>query len=788
MTYYSDKLSQESADGAIVLAQNAVPTPLIQAVQGNILTNALLQHRIARSISDGYVDVFEDDSGVNYADSSGIIYDAENKVMKTDLSSSVVTTFDSLDNIEQEDLKGTITYWEKISTGKGRFKTASNGSVVTVGDWINGEFNPAETNALPLLSGPDAQLICSHEYSAYPVWHICDGNDTSYWGPYQSSAPWWLVWTPSTPVCINKWRLRCGGADYGDHRFMPMRFYLEGYDGSSWVELDTTYKLQDYGWANILSTWFTFRNDVSYESYRVTLPQDAASDIIYPEVSRIELVAAIPSINPSIIPGALINDLYTICHIEGDGSASDSVWLDSDPGSSFVVESVHGLTIKDGKIQPNQADKPISSIWTRAGAGLSYHAETTYANISTRMLLPSTIVNKDGSGFRVGLSAANNTVSLVHVSFVERDGTSINGTTVPTEITFNSGQHGVTISPYSTVYSDLITYPIRSAKNYFLNYDYAAVSDTNTDNSAGSPYTIWYNHSVPTQWNLQNFTSDEGPYSRIALLEDFQTTELITHSTPALAIAAGSSVINTSTWSSLSRPSSTVVTPIQTISGSSTVYWAVGFNHGDADEVWGAAPTSFTWRSVARLNSGTWEYRMANDSWAGAPENSRPSALTTAMGITENQMTNTQLAAITNANWATCFESGLLSYACLLAADGNDVPAVESVTSYYVASSGELVSVVWPTNETVTKASISFLMGGVGPGDSVYAYARSDEISEWTPLLLSIVATNTTASGVNQYASSVTTLSGAVGTTFETKLKSDAVAGEWNGVCGMYGN
>jgi hypothetical protein len=50
------------------------------------------------------------------------------------------------------------------------------------------------------------------------------------------------------------------------------------------------------------------------------------------------------------------------------------------------------------------------------------------------------------------------------------------------------------------------------------------------------------------------------------------------------------------------------------------------------------------------------------------------------------------------------------------------------------------------------------------------------------------VATNVTAEGVDQYSSSVVTLSGTTGNSYSTQLVSDGANVKWYGVCGMYGD
>jgi hypothetical protein len=621
MAYYSDKLSQSTADGAIVLAQGAVPIALTQAVQGNILTNAMLQHRIARSISGGFVDVFEDDSGINQAESSAILYNGENKYVATDLAAAVDASLNSAGVITRQDLKGTITYWEKTSSGKGRFKTGSGGSVVTVGmNWTDGANNTSTTNCLPVLTG-DGQgataqhgssnaWVCADGLSGVPYAEFLSGN--LYYDPTHDQ--WWKYdFGANTPKIINKFRVYydnwglVGGSQNG------VDFYFEGSNNNSdWVSFYTEH-ITSYvsGWCS----WHTFVNSTPYRYYRLRwVATDVGSDDFYLNLYEIQMVEAVIYTNTSIIPGVLINDLRTVISIVGDGSASDAVVLDTDLASGSV-SSIYGLAVAEGKVQPNQ----------------------------------------------------------------------------------------VTVS--------------------------------------GVVYT---------------------------------------YSSPALALTAGDSLVNTSSWNSVSAIPGYPIAITETVSGASTALYSATLTFEEDNETWYDGNLT----PIVRLNSGTWEYY--NSSWTSAPTNSRVSALSSSFDVNAASMNSGTWEASQNADWVG-ITGPQMAWAVYLTPDGNDVSAVEKVTTSYAASQGIITTISWPTAQESTKASTSFFIEGLLlPGDSVWAYARSDDNAEWTELSLTRVAQNVTASGIDQYASPIVTLSGTTGTSFSVQIKSDGVAAKCYGICGMY--
>jgi hypothetical protein len=777
MAYYSDKLSQVTADGAIVLAQGAVPIALTQAVQGNILTSALLQHRIARSISDGYVDIFEDDSGIDYDASCGITFDAENKHVDTSLSASVIFPFDSAGTITRQDLKDTITYWEKTSSGKGRFKTAVGGSVVTVGDWTDGAHNLSTTNTIPTQTeGGNTSTNSARGGTA--AWMAVDGSEATEWlaGDLYYVSPryslWWLFdFGAGNEKIINKFRVKNDGVWQ-----VPtggLGWWMEGSNnGTGWTEIWDTYKSRgSYTSANGWTPWFTFVNATPYRYYRLCWDGDVSqTDSAYINIWEIQMVEAVPIDNLSVIPGTLLNDLRTVCYIDGDGSASDSVWLDSDLASG-TVSSIYGLKFVDGKVQPNQVDP-------------NPHGVT---NSSTTNGVP--IQSGDGAA----------TASSTYNDGSSQAWRAANHSTSGYWMTDNLGQGGV-VDPVNAWWKIDLGEGQEKQFNRFrwhVRLDFSPprrwkiqASNNNSDwtdlytvyvsqdFTAGAGWTSWFDFSNTTEYRYYRFFVISTDSYIIVNEFEFVEAQPLTYPSPAVAITEA---VNTETWTAISSGDGSPVEITEVINGDSSTYYSVTLNYGESDEIWYGSGFS----GIARLNNGTWEYM--DEDWVSAPTNERFSALSVAFVIQEASLGGPSWFGSENYQWEG-ITGPYTAWAVCLVPDGDDVPTTESIELGYVASTGELVSVPWTTQDVANKASITFFVGGLVPGDTIGAFARSDDNAEWTLLDISRVAQNVTASGIDQYSSTIVTLSGTTGTSYSTKLLSDGVAVKWYGVCGMYGD
>jgi hypothetical protein len=609
-------------------------------LQGQVLRTAILEEHVAGTIMGGFYDVFPDDSMIDMDNSSGIVYD-ESKCIETDDALVVTSEPASTADFTQPDLKGTITYWEKTSTGKGRFKTAIGGSVVTVG--------AGQTN-------------------------------------------------------------------------------------------------------------------------------------------------------PLVIPGTLINDLRTVCYIDGDGSASDSVWLDSDLASG-AVNTIYGLIIVDGKVQPNQVANPH---------GVANSSTTIITSSMSNSNTPSPLVASATSY----LAAGDNFEA--YQAFNQSDGTESHsgswiGDGVPTSgspqslmIDLGTARcinkyilksrwattQGYKAFPKTWTLEGTNTGVIGDASgaNGWVVLDTVAESTEPGQNSWEAAYHTFSN-VVSYRYYRLHITDRYGSEAYVSIneLKLVENLEIMTYPSPAIAIAAGDCIINTSEWSGVTATGDAPIAITETLNGSSTAYYAFSRNHGEADELWVASDQS----GVARLSSGTWQYYDAG--WTSATANNRFQALTDALGVSATQALcdGATWEATDNDSWAAS-EGDNFAWAVLMEADGDNLPQFDKIVVSYSAGNAVFISKAFTIPTGQTKALLSVLVKGITILDtiSVFVSAPPSGGDSWQECItLTKVADDVGGTGIHQYTLAEKTLSAASGTTMKVRvLMNFNVGQEFHGYCGMYSN
>ncbi|MBW2675518.1 MAG: hypothetical protein JRD89_19265, partial [Deltaproteobacteria bacterium] len=105
--------------------------------------------------------------------------------------------------------------------------------------------------------------------------------------------------------------------------------------------------------------------------------------------------------------------------------------------------------------------------------------------------------------------------------------------------------------------------------------------------------------------------------------------------------------LNTTNWTDIDSGAIT-----ETLN-SQTAHYSVSFDDRTTWKVFGSGES--TWRSIAKLDSGTWKYNSnatyGSETWTSASTNSQEGALDQAFGVSANQMTGTHFNAISDANW-----------------------------------------------------------------------------------------------------------------------------------------
>lgn len=164
--------------------------------------------------------------------------------------------------------------------------------------------------------------------------------------------------------------------------------------------------------------------------------------------------------------------------------------------------------IGDGSTTFNLMDLRSTKYNDIAGTMFTKNLTTTnpVTDFSLRVVVPAASLLSSGYGVRITIKAGSGgALTIDNASIVERDGTTANGTTTPTNITFNMGMSSVAISTASAVaVSDIIPYAIDSTKSYLVIFD---VNTTNGNAAiVANASAITYTKAATNSYNQQTVT------------------------------------------------------------------------------------------------------------------------------------------------------------------------------------------------------------------------------------------------------------------------------------------
>lgn len=135
---------------------------------------------------------------------------------------------------------------------------------------------------------------------------------------------------------------------------------------------------------------------------------------------------------------------------------------------------------------------------------------------------------------------------------------------------------------------------------------------------------------------------------------------------------------------------------------SQTINYSVSFDGRTTFYIYDSTTSNNGWRPIARNNSGTWQYNsnttagVTNVTWTSATYNSQNGALSQATGVTQNQMTGTQLGAVTALQWReingfTPTTNTLDFTASLKTTSASQIPQVDQIKVNYTQAGYKIV-------------------------------------------------------------------------------------------------
>lgn len=208
-------------------------------------------------------------------------------------------------------------------------------------------------DVVPTMTGyttPSGIASASSEYgSGYEAWRTFDDIDNGYgWNttPQYVTTGWLAYEFPIVnKICKYTLKSRNGAAVFLPEA--PKDWTFEGWNGSSWVVLDTRSNIT--GWAEGAAKEFTFPNSTAYIKYRINVTaNNGGSYLSIGEMEMMESTVMVPN-NPTNLAASSGNGQVTLTWDTVSGATGYNVKRATTTGGPYttVTNNVYALTYAD---------------------------------------------------------------------------------------------------------------------------------------------------------------------------------------------------------------------------------------------------------------------------------------------------------------------------------------------------------------------------------------------------------------------------------------------------------
>jgi hypothetical protein len=318
-----------------------------------------------------------------------------------------------------------------------------------------------------------------------------------------------------------------------------------------------------------------------------------------------------------------------------------------------------------------------------------------FNNDGTKMYI---VGNANDTVFQYSLSTAFDlsTVSYDSVSFsvASQD-------TAPFDLAFNADGTKMFIVGYGNdsvfQYTLSTAFAVNTASYDSVNFSVAS-QETN-------PYGLAFNTNGTKMYIVGDINDSVHEYNVGSTLV---STPVVYSSDYAVAVTNSGGQIDSTFWADVNSTTATESV------GTGEVYYAYST---DDHVTWKVIDNTDGERSIARNNSGTWEYNSnatyGSETWASATTNSEVGALKQALSVSVNRMTGTQFDAVSDANHLTLANSLDFMIALKNANATSTSPTSDGVSINYDANALNQGAVLgtdynwdFPTSTTVKLTSL----------------------------------------------------------------------------------
>ncbi len=141
----------------------------------------------------------------------------------------------------------------------------------------------ATANAIPLMTSYTTPSGVASDNGGYPgqnSWNAMDRDGGTHWSG-NSGGPWILSYEFTSPQIITSYTINASGGARG-----PQNWTFEGYNGSTWIVLDT-----ETGQSFVGTQTFLVSNSTSYTTYRLNITANGG-DVQYTQINEWEMFPA----------------------------------------------------------------------------------------------------------------------------------------------------------------------------------------------------------------------------------------------------------------------------------------------------------------------------------------------------------------------------------------------------------------------------------------------------------------------------------------------------------------
>lgn len=159
-------------------------------------------------------------------------------------------------------------------------------------------------NLIPKMTSntaPSGIASSSTEFSIkHQPFHAFDHEDEPYgWATANRTTSGWIAYEFESPKVISKYVILPRGDFYQTIQEAPKDWTFEGWDGSSWIVLDTKANISN--WIGGQKKEFIFNNTTEYKKYRLNITANNGY-LYYTTLGEMEMMSTISSPTPTPIP------------------------------------------------------------------------------------------------------------------------------------------------------------------------------------------------------------------------------------------------------------------------------------------------------------------------------------------------------------------------------------------------------------------------------------------------------------------------------------------------------